>query len=584
MKIEPERLKAFLLDGELASKADFDEAEKISQKTGKPVGQVLVESGKITEADLTKLQAYILGIPFVNLEHDKLPDDVLAIIPEPIARTHNIIAYKKDNDSLDVAMLDPENLETIEFIKKTSNLKILPRLTDRASIKHALAQYRKSLEAEFGEIIKKETGEAVKIVESKDIADLGEEDLKKIAEDLPIVKIADTLLKHAIAQRASDIHVEPQEKEVVVRYRIDGILHDAMFLPSQVAPGIIARIKVLANLKLDEHRLPQDGRFKIETDTDRVSFRVSILPVYGGEKAVMRLLPENVKGFTLESLGFSGEALEKIHHAIRRPVGMILATGPTGSGKTTTLYTVLDIINTPEVNISTIEDPIEYRIPRVNQTQVKPEIGFSFAQGLRSLVRQDPDIIMVGEIRDNETASLAINAALTGHLVLSTLHTNSAAGALPRLLDMDAEPFLIASTVNVIIAQRLVRVLCRDKKPYKLSKEELKELGKEVDLDRMLKLMKQEKIIKNGDDWADITFYKPANTSECPEGYMDRIGIHEVLAVTETIKRLIMSSATSDDIERRAKEEGMITMLEDGILKAARGITTIEEILRVTRE
>jgi len=276
--------------------------------------------------------------------------------------------------------------------------------------------------------------------------------------------------------------------------------------------------------------------------------------------------------------------LEKIHHAIRRPVGMILATGPTGSGKTTTLYTVLDIINTPEVNISTIEDPIEYRIPRVNQTQVKPEIGFSFAQGLRSLVRQDPDIIMVGEIRDNETASLAINAALTGHLVLSTLHTNSAAGALPRLLDMDAEPFLIASTVNVIIAQRLVRVLCRDKKPYKLSKEELKELGKEVDLDRMLKLMKQEKIIKNGDDWADITFYKPANTSECPEGYMDRIGIHEVLAVTETIKRLIMSSATSDDIERRAKEEGMITMLEDGILKAARGITTIEEILRVTRE
>ena len=258
MKIEPERLKAFLLDGELASK------------------------GKITEADLTKLQAYILGIPFVNLEHDKLPDDVLAIIPEPIARTHNIIAYKKDNDSLDVAMLDPENLETIEFIKKTSNLKILPRLTDRASIKHALAQYRKSLEAEFGEIIKKETGEAVKIVESKDIADLGEEDLKKIAEDLPIVKIADTLLKHAIAQRASDIHVEPQEKEVVVRYRIDGILHDAMFLPSQVAPGIIARIKVLANLKLDEHRLPQDGRFKIETDTDRVSFRVSILPVYGG--------------------------------------------------------------------------------------------------------------------------------------------------------------------------------------------------------------------------------------------------------------------------------------------------------------
>ena len=287
-----------------------------------------------------------------------------------------------------------------------------------------------------------------------------ESDLKKLAEDIPIVRIVDTLLRHAILQRASDIHIEPMEKEVLVRYRIDGILHDTMILPKNTAPGITARIKILSNLKIDEKRLPQDGRFKIETAEDKVSFRVSILPVYNGEKIVMRILLENSKGFNFETLGFLSGQIEDMHWAINRPTGMILVTGPTGSGKTTTLYTALDILNTPDVNISTIEDPIEYQIPRINQTQVKPDIGFSFANGLRSLVRQDPDIIMVGEIRDNETAGLAVNAALTGHLVLSTLHTNSAAGAVPRLLDMEVEPFLMASTVNVIIAQRLVRTLC----------------------------------------------------------------------------------------------------------------------------
>ena len=571
MRIDSEQLKTFLLDSELVSEKEIDVAGKKAAETGKALGEILVEEGKISETDLAKLQAYILGIPFVNLEHEKLPADVLSVIPEPIARTRNIVAYRKTGNNLEVAMLDPENLATIDFIRKKANLKILPRLTDRASIKHVLQQYRKSLETEFGEIIKKESGEAISRA-------------SETGEDLPIIRIVDTLLKHAIVARASDIHIEPQEKEVVVRYRVDGILHDAMVLPREVAPGIIARIKILANLKLDEHRMPQDGRFKIETAEDKISFRVSILPIYDGEKAVLRLLPENAKGFTLETLGFSGEALERVHRAIRRPVGMMLATGPTGSGKTTTLYTVLDILNTPEVNISTIEDPIEYRIPRVNQTQVKPDINFTFANGLRSLVRQDPDIIMVGEIRDNETASLAVNAALTGHLVLSTLHTNSAAGALPRLLDMNVEPFLITSTVNVIIAQRLVRRLCRDKKAYHLSKDELKELGREADLDRVLKFLKEDKIIKASEDWADVTFYHPEVSSECPEGYQDRIGIHEVLGLTESVKALIMASATSDDLEKRAKEEGMRTMLEDGIIKSAQGITTIEEVLRVTRE
>lgn len=586
MKIEAKRLRSFLLDSSLLDETTLVAAEKKIEKNGKSLEDELLGEGKITAEDLARLQAYILGIPYVDLEHQKIPEDVLRIIPEPIARTHNIIAYKKNNDDLEVAMLDPEDLETIEFIKKTSNLRILPRLTNRASIKNALSQYRRSLEAEFGDIIKKEAKDVIMSAPAVEENAKSEtpEDLKKSAEEMPIVKILDTLLQHAIVERASDIHIEPGEKEVVVRYRIDGILRDAMVLPKQVAPGLIARIKVLSNLKLDEHRLPQDGRFKIETNEERISFRVSVLPVAEGEKAVMRILVENSKSFTLETLGFFGDNLEKIHKAIKKPVGMVLATGPTGSGKTTTLYTVIDILNTPEVNISTIEDPIEYRMPRVNQTQVKPDIGFTFANGLRSLVRQDPDIIMVGEIRDNETASLAVNAALTGHLVLSTLHTNSAAGALPRLLDMKVEPFLIASTVTAIIGQRLVRKLDKSKKAFKLSKNELAELGKEVDLERVLGFLKKFNIIKAKDDWTTMDFYKPVPTPDSPDGYKDRIGIHEVLEVTETVKQLIMAGATSDDIEKQAKKEGMTTMLEEGIIKAVQGITTIEEVLRVTRE
>ncbi|OGF69417.1 hypothetical protein A3H65_04215 [Candidatus Giovannonibacteria bacterium RIFCSPLOWO2_02_FULL_45_14] len=585
MKIETQRLKSFLLDAGLLDEKSLAAAEKKVTKD-KNLADILVAEGKISEDDLAKLHGYILGMPFVNLESEKIPEEILRIIPEPIARTHNIIAYKKTGNNLEVAMLDPGNLETIEFIKKTSNLKILPRIASIKSIKNALSQYRRSLEAEFGDIIKKDSKDIITSAQIEEDKSTGEttEDLEKAAKELPIVRIVDTLLQHAIVERASDIHIEPLEKEVIVRYRIDGILRDAMVLPKQVAMGIIARIKVLSSLKLDEHRLPQDGRFKIESNEYKISFRVSILPVSEGEKAVMRLLVENSKSFTLETLGFFGDGLEKIHKAIKKPVGMILATGPTGSGKTTTLYTILDILNTPEVNISTIEDPIEYRMPRVNQTQVRPDIGFTFADGLRSLVRQDPDIIMVGEIRDNETASLAINASLTGHLVVSTLHTNSAAGALPRLLDMKVEPFLIASTVNVIIGQRLVRRLWKSKKPYKLSKSGIEELRKEVDLDRVLDEMKKHNIVKKGESWETIDFYKPEPIAESLDGYHDRIGIHEVLEVTESIKQLIISNATSDAIEKRAKEEGMITMLEDGIIKAVQGITTIEEILRVTRE
>ncbi len=372
---------------------------------------------------------------------------------------------------------------------------------------------------------------------------------------------------------------------MVVRYRIDGILHDAMILPKKIHPGVIARIKILSNLKLDERRLPQDGRFKIETEEYKISFRVSILPVYDGEKIVLRLLPEEAKGLTLEKLGLRGQALEAIHQNIKKPNGMILVTGPTGCGKTTTLYTMMDILNEPGVNIATIEDPIEYRMPRINQTQVKPKIGLAFANGLRALLRQDPDVIMVGEIRDNETANLAINAALTGHLVLSTLHTNSAAGAFPRLIDMKAEPFLIASTTNIIMAQRLVRRLCPEtKQKYKLTTGEIKSLEEQFNLERVLQILKEEKLVRPKTSWSGIEFYRPGKSKECPDGYKGRIGIFEVLEVEETTEDLIITEAVSDKIEKQAKKEGMLTMVEDGFIKVAQGITSIEEVLRVTQE
>lgn len=590
MRVEPGQLKAFLLDAGLVTEEQFEKARKKAEQTGRKLGDLLVAEGLISQEELIKLEAYILGVPFVNLEKEKIESNILKIIPEPIARSHNIIAFRKSGNNLEVAMLDPEDLRTVEFIKKTTPLKILPRLTTPESLKHILKQYQKTLEAEFGEIIKKET-KGIKIITGKEVIKKGGE-LEKAAAEMPIIKIVDTLMKHAILQRASDVHIEPLEKEVVVRYRIDGILRDTMTLPKQVSSGIVARIKVLSNLKLDEHRLPQDGRFKIEAEDYKYSIRVSVLPVFEGEKIVMRLLAETAKAYTLEALGLRGEALEKVQDNLRKPVGMILVTGPTGCGKTSTLYSMMEILNTPGVNISTIEDPIEYRMPRINQTQVRPKIGLTFASGLRALVRQDPDIIMVGEIRDNETASLAINASLTGHLVLSTLHTTSASGAIPRLIDMEAEPFLISSTLNLILAQRLVRRLCKEKQAYRLSDLDLKNIAKHCDLDRILKILIQEKIIpyKKGQSveqaWKNITFFRPKKSTECPDGYKGRVGIFEVLPMTESIKELIIKQASSDQIQDQAQKQegGMRTMFEDGFIKAAQGITSIEEVLRVIIE
>lgn len=577
MYISDTQLKTFLSDANLVSQKDFDAADTEAKERNQPVGDILIGRALIGEDELRRTYAYILGIPFISLAGQKIPFETLSLIPEPVARRNNIVAYSHKNEELEVAMLDTDDLAAIDFIKKKTHLKVLPRLTDAPSIKLALKQYQRGLKDNLGDVIKRETD--VLAAEGG----VASEDERKMAEGVPAVRIVDTLLRHANAQGASDIHIEPLEEALLIRYRIDGLLHDAMELPKHAAPAITARVKVLANMRLDEKRLPQDGRFGVEANGEKVSFRVSILPTYYGEKIVMRLLRDNISGFSLEALGFHGKALDDMHDAMKKTTGLILTTGPTGAGKSTTLYTLLDLINTPDVNISTVEDPIEYQMKRVNQTQVRPEIGFTFANGLRSLVRQDPDIIMVGEIRDKETAALAINAALTGHLVLSTLHTNSAAGAIPRLLDMGVEPFLLVSTLRVVIGQRLVRKLAGNKEKYELSRDEQTQLEHVVEAGVVLKSLKEEKIVPNDATWKNVPFWKP-QAGGPGEGFAGRMGIYEVLPVSSATKEMVMKNATADDIHEQARKEGMLTMLEDGIFKAVQGVTTIEEVLRVITE
>jgi type IV pilus assembly protein PilB len=529
----------------------------------------------IKEETLAKTLASWWGLPYVDLRDRQIAKEVLNVIPESTAREHLIIAYEETDEVLKVAMADPRDRQIVEFIHKKVDKPVEVGLTNEMAIRETMSQYQGSLESELQNLI----------VESS--ATLSKEgDLSAVAEDLPIIRITDAILKHAILQGASDIHIEPLEEQVIVRYRVDGILHDKLLLPKTVTAGLVARIKILSGLKIDEHRLPQDGRFKIETTDYKVSFRVSILPVFNGEKVVMRLLDESGQGLGLDNLGMRPKVLEGFRRAISRPHGMILVTGPTGSGKTTTLYAAMRELNSPEVNISTVEDPIEYQMARVNQTQVQPVIGLTFANGLRALVRQDPDIIMVGEIRDEETASLAINAALTGHLVLSTLHTNSAAGAVPRLVDMKAEPFLIASTTNIILAQRLVRRLCgKCRIAVPIDDALLDSLKFSFELEGLWAVLRREQVIKKEEDWKKLEVYQPGSCDICTGGYKGRLGIYEVLEMTPKIQELVTSNTTAQQLTEAAKEEQqMVTMLEDGFMKTLEGQTSIEEILRVAKE
>lgn len=566
-------LKKIIKDKKILDDKGLRDALKAAEKARLPLETYLTNKNIVDETTLYQAIANNFDLPFIDLKNREIKKEVISLIPSPLAVARQVVLFAKEGKDLKAAVLDPLDLQTIEFIKRKTGLTVKIYLTSPSSLKEVLRKYHASLESEL------------QIIKSEEAGD--EKQLKKIAEDLPIINIVNSILEHAVFEGASDIHIEPMEKEVAVRYRIDGILRQVMTLPKTVQAGTIARIKILANLKLDEHQQPQDGRIKIEIQDEKLSLRVSVLPVYDGEKIVMRLLPESTKPLTLDQLGFLPNDKKRIEDAINKPHGMVLVTGPTGSGKTTTLYSILNVLNQPGVNIVTIEDPIEYHMPRVNQSQVQPRVGYVFATGLRAFLRQDPDIIMVGEIRDSETAEISAHAALTGHLVLSTLHTNDAPTALPRLLDMGVPSFLVAFTTNLIMAQRLVRKICPFcKKEYKLTAENIADLEKILDTKKMIDLFKKHNCLKAGDtalkSW---TFYRGEGCQKCNrEGYKGRLGIYETLEVNKTMAELINKKASVEEIRQAAIKNGFTTMLQDGMIKAKTGLTTLEEVLEATRD
>lgn len=568
------QLKNILAQAKIAVAKDFDKLAEQAKEANKKTEEYLIGEKIITQNKLYEEAAKYFKVTFINLKDQIISNEALAKIPEAIAINHNLIAFDDDGNEIKIAVLDPKNLEIFEFIKKKTgeNLKIY--LTTPDQINDALKRYQEAIKTEIDNL----SGEQDE--------DGGEKNINQSLGVKTVVKIVNDLVEYAIFQEASDIHIEAEEKEIVVRYRIDGILRRVMTLNKSLHSGIIARIKILSNLKVDEHRLPQDGRFKISNERYNMSFRVSIIPTFDGEKVVIRLLNEKSQILSLDQLGLPPDELEIVKRNIAKPHGMILVTGPTGSGKTTTLYTVLNILNTPKVNISTIEDPIEYRMPHVNQSQVNPKIGYTFANGLRAFLRQDPNIIMVGEIRDSETAEIAVHAAMTGHLLLSTLHTNDTVTTLPRLSQMGVPTFLIASTTNMIISQRLARKICQGcKKSYHLDKKSIDEIKKQIpEIETIMEKFVKKKII-NSKNLETISFLKGSGCKKCNNtGYKGRIGIYEILEVTEKISELILANADTGTIKKQAESQGMFTMMENGLIKAIKGETTLEEILRVSKE
>lgn len=563
------------------------EAEWVAanKKTPTPWEDFLLEKKVITEDQLLKVKSEEFGVDPIDLRNEQIPADVLNLVPEPIARRHKIISFAKTKTELSLAMVDPTDLQTKEFMKKKTGLEIKVFLIAKTSLDFGLSKYHTNLEGEIKHMVREGRPDESSGISTGD-GSLDDE-LKKMAEEIPIIRVVDTLLEYAVIEKASDIHIEPQENSVSVRYRIDGVLHDAMTLPKAIQAALVARIKVLSNLKIDEHRLPQDGRYKIEKEGYKFSLRISTIPIFDGEKVVIRLLDESTKAMSFEQLGFLKNQIEIVNRNIHKPHGMMLVTGPTGSGKSTTLYAALTILNTKLVNISTIEDPIEYRIVGANQMQTNTKIGLTFALGLRALLRQDPNIIMIGEIRDKETAEEAMHAAMTGHIVLSTLHTNSAAAAPPRIVDIGIEPYLIASTINAILAQRLVRVICPDcKEAVKVDDTTAGALAKQFNFEKLYVTLNREEVLeKKVTKFEDMPFFHGKGCEKCGNtGYKGRLGIHEILENTPEIQDLIVKRATTLEIQDEAEKQGMILMWQDGFIKAVQGITTIDEILRVTKE
>lgn len=569
----------------------------------KPIQDLAIKNNFISEKDLTKIYADEIDIPFVELNAHEIKRELLRLIPERVARQYNAVLFGVDEDGNKLlAMEDPDDIQAINFLQKQLGTDLKVHVATKANIQQALDQYRGNIGSELTKVISPEDQEE----EAEQ-----EVDEKDLAEDSPIAQTVNLLIEYAVNAGASDIHIEPREDYISVRYRVDGVLREANKLPKKVLGSLVSRIKILANLKIDEHRAPQDGRFKVQVSGQLFAMRVSTLPIVDGEKVVMRILNESAKAATLEELGFWGTALDRISKAIVQPHGMILVTGPTGSGKSTTLFSVLSMLNSPKVNISTVEDPVEYRVPGTNQTQVNPVAGMTFVNGLRALLRQDPNVIMVGEIRDSETANLGVQAALTGHLVFTTLHTNNAATCLPRLLDMGIEPFLIASTARVIIGQRLVRKLCVDcREDYEPDAAVLKKLDEHfgVGSSGVMKTIHalEEEALKAGigkTNTSKTNKTSPAALSTTDSkivrlwkvhddgcencnhtGYKGRIGIYEVLENSPPIQKLIVGDATSEGIQEQGIKEGMITMQIDGFIKQLRGQTSVEEILRVTTD
>ncbi|MES2876515.1 MAG: GspE/PulE family protein [Patescibacteria group bacterium] len=592
MRISDDTIIKLLTGADKASPEQIEELKKTSERSHRPLQYMAVQNKLISELELTKLFADYTHIPFIQIDPRDIPSEVLGKIPERIAVQYRAVLFKIDEDgTMHLAMDDPDDVQAVDFIQKEIGERTRIYIATRENILACIENYRGDVNEQLNDVIdiQREDDGSDQAVSEADVS-----------EDSPVAQTINLLLEYAIRSSASDIHIEPRETFVQVRYRIDGVLNEVNRLPRNVLGSLTSRIKILANLKIDERRVPQDGRFKIKVAGKQYALRVSTLPVADGEKVVMRILDESNEAVTLENLGYWGHSLEIVNQSLTEPNGVVLITGPTGSGKSTSLFSILNILNTPNVNISTIEDPVEYKIPGVNQTQTNAKAGMTFASGLRALLRQDPNIIMVGEIRDGETANLGIQAALTGHLVFSTLHTNNASTTLPRLLDMGIEPFLIASTVRAVVGQRLVRRLCMNcREQYQPNTVDVEEVKRTFHLGETgLPVIHQlEAVAMNQKIGADVsmsstessiqTLWRAAQKGcdQCNNtGYKGRIGIYEVLGNSLAIQKLIISNATSNQIQTQAITEGMVTMQTDGLIKALRGQTTVEEVLRATKE
>lgn len=575
-KIEDLLLAAKTLTAEQLQKAKAEAA-----KAGTPFLAYLSAQGLVSEEGLTKASAGAMGVPYANLTDLTVPVDIGGLMPRDVAENYMAVPFGMQGNKLAVGMIDPGNIQAVDYISRKIGRPLQVYMVSQMSVEHVLGQITGNVAAEVSASVVTKAAAPVKA-----------ETLKTLVQDAPITKALNTILDYAAQSRASDIHIEPRENDLKIRYRIDGILRETMSLPKSIEPALISRIKILSNLRIDEHRVPQDGQFQIQSGGREVDLRIAISPVVWGEQVVIRLLDKDSALLTLEKLGFHGRSFRMITEGIHTPHGMTLATGPTGSGKSTTLYAIVQELKDVSINIVTLEDPVEYKMDGINQIQVNSDVGLTFASGLRSILRQDPNVVLVGEIRDKETADLAVQAALTGHVVLSTLHTNSAAGVLPRMLDMGIEPFLIASTINTVIGQRLVRQLCDScKQEYMTNEVEtntvISNLGKILPASSSELAAAQKDLgydILPLADAKSFKLWRAVGCQECVNGYKGRVGIQEVFAMTTAMEKLLAAHATTSDVQAQAQADGMVTMRQDGYLKALNGITTIEEVARVASD